>query len=78
MSVVTRILLHGIRSLTRVLPREIAHLRSLGVDDTVRVGDVGVDQLAVLDVDQGREEGDGGADEAEAPDGGEFDEEVGD
>jgi hypothetical protein len=78
LSVVTGILLHGIRSLTRVLPREIAHLRGLGVDDAVRVGDVGVDELAVLDVDQGREERDGGADKAEAPERGEFDEEVGD
>jgi hypothetical protein len=61
-----------------VLPREIAHLRGLGVDDAVRVGDVRVDELAVLDVDQGREERDGGADKAEAPERGEFDEEVGD
>jgi hypothetical protein len=50
----------------------------LSVDDTLDVGDMGVDELAVLDVNQWRQEGDGGGDEGKAPEGCEFDEEVGD
>ena len=47
------------------------------VDNGASVVEVLVDELAVLNVDQGGKEDDGGADESQAPDGGELDEEVG-
>ena len=61
-----------------MLGRQVTDLRGLLADDVLSIGDVGVDELAVLDVDEWGEVGDGGEEEGEAPRWCDFDEEVAD
>lgn len=69
--------LTSLHRLVGVLGRQIAHLRGLLVDQVLGVGDVGVDQLAVLDVGQREEVGEGGEEEGQTPGRRDLDQEVG-
>ena len=61
-----------------MLGRHVTGLRGLFADDVLSIGDVSVDELAVLDVNERGEEGDGGEEEGETPGWRDLDEEVGD
>lgn len=65
--------LHG---LVRVLSGDVAELLGLAVHDLAGVVKVRVDQILVLDVDEGCEVNGAGAEEQETPLGSDFDEEV--
>lgn len=66
-AVVAEILLGDLRSLARVRGGNPPELLGLGVDDTLRVLNVVVDQLLVGGVDQRHGEDEGGADKGESP-----------
>ena len=55
----------------------ILHLACLRVDDLGRVGQVGVNELLVVDVDQRAKVGQRGSDEGQAPEGDDLDQPVG-
>lgn len=61
-----------------VLGGEVAQLLGLGVGDVGRVIEVLVDQVLVLDVDEGSEVDDDGGEEEQTPLGSDLDEEVAD
>ena len=55
----------------------ILHLAGLGVDDLGGVGQVGVDDLLVVDVDERAQVGQRGSDERQTPEGDDLDQPVG-
>ena len=75
--VVPSILLHARRGTVGVVVGHILHLACLGVDDLGGVGQVGVDELLVVDVDQRAKVGQRGSDEGQAPEGDDLDQPVG-
>ena len=60
-----------------MLACEVSNLTRLLVDSFLGVGEVVVDELLVAGIDQGAEVSDGSADEAEAPEGHDIDEVIG-
>ena len=62
----------------RLLAGHLAHLVGLRVDDLRDLLDLAIDEGLVRGVDEGCDEEDRGADQAEAPEGDDLDEEVGD
>lgn len=76
--VVASVLLAESSNLVGLLLGSGAQLSSLGVDGVAGSLEVLVDELLVGGVDEGNEEGEGGAENGKAPVGDELDEEVGD
>ena len=66
-AVVIDILLHHASSISGVLAGNTLQLMSLVVDNGLGVGNVGVDELAVVDVDQRTQVSTGNGDEGETP-----------
>ena len=74
--VLAGVFLHSTCDLRGVLVGEILDLARLGVRNVLSIGQVLVDELLVVHVDQRGEEDDGGADEAETPKGDDLEKEV--
>jgi hypothetical protein len=77
-SVLLSVALYGLGSISSVLVGETLDLRSLLASDLAALLELGINNLLVLDVDEGSEVGDESRDQGQAPERDELDEEVGD
>lgn len=75
--VVSSILLHARRGTVGVVVGHILHLTCLGVDNLRSVGQVGVDELLIVDVGQRAKVGQRSSDEGQAPEWDNLDQPVG-
>ena len=75
-SVITGISLNGLCSLGSVLFRKTPHLSSLSARYFRGVGDLGINDLLVRNIDQGSQVNNGGSNERKAPKRNEFDQPV--